>query len=115
MWSLSGWECIWQHERTCRNLLKRIKLHIFIAPYNVFFTWCLLFNLLLGRKEVDVEDLMQAVQIESMQNVHVWINYIMVRKIFAFRIKTSQDKMIAKTCRSTLLHNVVLFLTSFQL
>jgi hypothetical protein len=30
----------------------------------------LLFNLLLGRKEMDVEDLMQVVQIESMQNVH---------------------------------------------
>jgi hypothetical protein len=51
-------------------------LHIIIF----FFTWCLLFNLLLDRKEVDVEDLMQAIQIESMQNVHAWINCIMVRK-----------------------------------
>ncbi len=34
---------------------------------NVFNVCCLLHNLILGRKEVDVEKLMQVIQIEAMQ------------------------------------------------
>jgi len=36
----------------------------------MFSTFCLLHNSLLGRKEVDVEEFMQMIQIESMQHVH---------------------------------------------
>ncbi len=36
----------------------------------MFFTFCLLHNLLLGRKKMDVEKFMQMIQIESMQHVH---------------------------------------------
>jgi hypothetical protein len=40
-----------------------------IVP-DVFSTCYLFHNLLLGRKEVDSEELMQMIQIESMQDVH---------------------------------------------
>ncbi len=43
-----------------------------------------------------MEDLMQVVQIESMQNVHASINCIMVRKIFAFKTKSSQVRWLLK-------------------
>lgn len=43
-----------------------MKLHIMII-LNVFNVCCLLHNLILGRKEVDVEKLMQVIQIEAMQ------------------------------------------------
>jgi lipopolysaccharide biosynthesis glycosyltransferase len=35
--------------------------------HNVFNACCLFHNLILGRKEVDVEKLMQVIQIEAMQ------------------------------------------------
>jgi len=52
-----------------RELLKKTKLHIIIVP-DMFSTCCLFHNSILGRKEVDVEELMQMIQIESMQDVH---------------------------------------------
>jgi hypothetical protein len=41
-----------------KELLKKIELHIIIV-FNVFNACCLLHNLILGRKEVDVEELVQ--------------------------------------------------------
>ncbi len=35
--------------------------------FHVFNACCLLHNLILGRKKVDVEELMQVIQIEAMQ------------------------------------------------
>jgi hypothetical protein len=50
------------------KLIKKTKLHIIIVP-DVFSACCLFHNSLLGRKEVDVEMLMQMIHIESMQDV----------------------------------------------
>jgi hypothetical protein len=36
----------------------------------VFFACCIFHNLLLGRKEVDVEEFVWVIQIEIMQDVH---------------------------------------------
>jgi hypothetical protein len=44
-------------KQTFIELLKKIELHITIV-LNVFFACCLFHNFLLGRKEVDVEELM---------------------------------------------------------
>jgi hypothetical protein len=44
-------------KQTFRELLTKTKLHIIIVPI-VFFACCLFHNLLLGRKKVDVEELM---------------------------------------------------------
>lgn len=44
-------------KQTFRELLEKTKLHIIIVP-NVFFACCLFHNLLLGRKKVNVEELM---------------------------------------------------------
>jgi hypothetical protein len=43
-------------KQTFKELLEKTKLHIIIV-FNVFFACCLFHNLLLGRKEVDVEEL----------------------------------------------------------
>jgi len=56
-------------KQTFIELLKKTKLHITIVFY-VFFACCLFQIFLLGRKEVDVEELMGVIQIESMQHVH---------------------------------------------
>jgi len=50
-----------------RKLLKKMKLHITIV-LNVFIVYYLLHKLLLGRKEMDLEELMHMIESESMKH-----------------------------------------------
>ncbi len=44
--------------------LKKIKLHITIVP-NFFSAYYLFFNLILGRKKINVKELMQMIEMEA--------------------------------------------------
>lgn len=53
---------------------KKTKLHVTIVP-NVFSACCLLHNVILERKEVDVKECMQVIELEvAMQGVNVASN-----------------------------------------
>jgi hypothetical protein len=43
---------------------KKIKLHITIVP-NFFNAYCLFFNLILGRRKINVKELMQVIEMEA--------------------------------------------------
>jgi hypothetical protein len=54
-------------KQTFRKLLKKTKLHITII-FNVFIAYYLLHKLLLGRKEMDVEELMHMIESKGMKH-----------------------------------------------
>jgi len=49
---------------TFKELKKNKELHITIVP-NFFGAYCLFFNLILGRRKVNVKELMQVIEMEA--------------------------------------------------
>lgn len=49
---------------TFKELLKKIELHITIVT-NFFSAYCLFFNLILGKRKVNVKELMQVIEMEA--------------------------------------------------
>jgi hypothetical protein len=57
-------------KQTFRKKFKKTKLHVTIVP-NVFIVCCMLHNVILKRKEVDVKEFMQVIEMEvAMQDVN---------------------------------------------
>jgi hypothetical protein len=53
-------------KQTFKRFLKKTKLHITILP-DMFNVCCLFHNLILGKREVDVEEFMWLIQFEDLQ------------------------------------------------
>jgi len=54
-----------------KELLKKIKLHITIVP-NFLSAYCLFFNLILGRRKINVKELMQVIEMEAKWKMSTW-------------------------------------------
>jgi hypothetical protein len=66
--------------------------------FNVFNACCLLHNSILGRKEVDVEELMQVIQIEAMQMDYNKMKTMFTLKVLALKGTTSSQLRDVPCC-----------------
>ncbi len=95
-------------KQTFIKFLKETNLHITIV-LDVFSTCCLLHNLLLRRKDVDVDHSCERFKLKvcKMLMHKISIDYIMEGKMFTFRAESFLGNKTIAIWRFILMHNII--------